>query len=82
MIAEKIQAGEKLTVQDMRDIQQDTVDVYGRRTVPLMISLIDKVKGDYDEEGQKHLNDVKMLLTGWDGSMGEDSVAGSVYQFH
>ena len=23
-----------------------------------------------------------MLLTGWDGKMGEDSVAASVYQFH
>ena len=82
MIAEKIQAGEKLTVQDMRDIQQDTVDVYGRRTVPLMLSLIEKVKGDYNEDDQKDLNDVTMLLTGWDGNMGNNSVAGSVYQFH
>ena len=37
LIEEKIKAGEKLTFQDMRTIQKDNVDTYGRRFVPLMI---------------------------------------------
>ena len=48
----------------------------------MMLSLIEKVKADYNEDDQKDLNDVTMLLTGWDGNMGNNSVAGSVYQFH
>ena len=40
----------------MRTIQQDTVDTYGRRTVPLMIQLAESVKADYSEEDQKDLN--------------------------
>ena len=40
------------------------------------------VKADYPEEDQTDINDMIMLLTGWQGDMSADSVAASVYQFH
>ena len=44
--------------------------------------MVESVKESYSEEDQKDINDVIMLLTGWNGEMGIDSVAASVYQFH
>ena len=82
MIEAKIAAGEKLTWRDMRDIQHDSVDTHGRRTVPLKIAMVESVKADYSEEEQGDLNDMIELLTGWDGEMGLESVAASVYQVH
>ena len=40
------------------------------------------VKADYPEEDQTDINDMIMLLTGWQGDMSADSVAASVYQYH
>ena len=66
----------------MRTIQKDNVDTYARRFVPSMIQLAEMVKADYLEEDQTDINDMIMLLTGWQGDMSADSVAASVYQFH
>ena len=47
-----------------------------------MIQLAETVKSDYSEEDQTEINDIIMLLTGWQGDMNADSVAASVYQYH
>ena len=66
----------------MIDIQHDNVDINARRDTPLMIELAESVKENYSEDEQKDINDMIMLLTGWQGKMGADSVAASVYSVH
>ena len=65
LIEAKIKAGEKLTFQDMKDFQHDSVDTNARRDSPLMIKVVERVKAEYSEEEQKDLNDMTMLITGW-----------------
>ena len=46
----KIEAGEKITFDDMIAIQQDSVDTNARRDTPLIIKAAEQVIEDYSEE--------------------------------
>jgi hypothetical protein len=50
LIQAKIEAGEKLTFDDMIAFQQDSVDTNARRDTPLIIKSAERVKDDYSEE--------------------------------
>ena len=66
----------------MRDIQQDSVDTNGRRSVPNMILVAETVKQYYSEEEQNDIDEMISWLTGWNGEMGKESVGATVYQVH
>lgn len=46
ILEEKISSGHKFTPQDMIDIQNDMIDVYGRELSPHIYKLVDRVLGD------------------------------------
>jgi len=73
-IQELIREKDKLTVEDMKRIQQDTTAVSARRIAPWVVAAFD-ARPSTDDDVRKAV----ALLRSWDGDMGADSAAATVF---
>ncbi|MBB6098984.1 penicillin amidase [Deinobacterium chartae] len=71
-IEQAVQSGRKLTVQDMQDIQMDSVSLIWRDLSPFLTRVEPQ-----DTASKRLLN----TLANWDGDMSEDSAAATAFAF-
>jgi penicillin G amidase len=70
LLQARIDAGERLTIEDMQRIQGDTTDLE-------VVALLAELKTRLPEEG--HAAQAAILLKGWDGDMRGDSQAAAIF---
>lgn len=61
MIRNKIDRGRKINMNDMRDIQEDTVDVYARESASTIASIARKMLPMLDKEDQKAIDLIDIM---------------------
>jgi len=83
MISGKIKKGEKISVEDVRRMQQDVVDVFARDSVGKMLALVKKHYKDFTlsvtSEQVQAVEDMSEFLSKFNGNMTADSVQASVF---
>ncbi len=70
LLQQQIDAGRKLTVEDMGAVQQDDWSAYAQVLLPALLAV--DIDDDYDAAGQE-------LLADWDGHMDADSPAAAYF---
>lgn len=81
MIRNKIDSGRKMNMNDMRNIQEDTVDVYARESAPTIASVARKMMPILDKEDQKAIDEMVEIMSKFDGNMHNKSIGASVYNY-
>ena len=81
MIEDKITKKEKMTAQDMVNMQQDVLDVMARRQMPILSKLARETKKELPISLQKSLDEMLLIVDNWDHKFDEESVAATVYTF-
>ncbi|KAL4491323.1 hypothetical protein ABPG72_021709 [Tetrahymena utriculariae] len=80
MIEQYIKEGKKISVEDVKKMQQDAVDVYARQVVPYVISLYEKQKQQFQSvnETQK-IDQMISYLQNWTSSYEKELVGGTIF---
>lgn len=79
LIESQINRGKKFTVEDMKRIQLDTVDIYARDNVNKILKIVDRYKEEFLGGSNPALEEVTQLLNGWRGSFDVESTGASVF---
>jgi penicillin amidase len=67
VLKEHISAGHKMTFNDMRALQEDTIDIWARDYTPKLLKIAERYSTS-ELESQK-FRSMKELLDGWDGEI-------------
>jgi penicillin amidase len=76
-----IDSGEKVTIQDMRDLQQDDLDIVARELTPRMINIARKVAHELTPQQRTAMESSFKVLEGWGGRMDKDTIPPTIYQY-
>ena len=82
MIAEKIDSGNKISIEDVKIMQLDTVDILAREVVPVIIKCTyEALKIGYktSDIGLSRINEILKELKEWDYNMDKESVAATLF---
>ena len=79
LIESQINRGKKFTVEDMKRIQLDTVDIYARDNVNKILKIVDRYKEEVLGGTNSSLEEVTQLLNGWRGSFDPESTGATVF---
>ena len=77
-----VESGKKITLDDMKALQLDVVDVYARELAQRVIQMVKDVVDSGVLKGNevKELEEMVRFFDGWDGSHDKESLAASVFE--
>ena len=81
MIRGYISENHKITVEDMKSIQQDDTDVIAREFTPKMIKIARKIASELSADQRVAMESNFKYLEGWNGRFSEDSIAATCYSY-
>ena len=82
MIKEKIDKGEKIKLDFLKEMQMDVIDESAKKLAPLLLKLTEKYKSQFfakDSKQMKVINKMSKMVIGWNGSFDKDSKAALVF---
>lgn len=81
MIRGFIKSGHKITIEDMKAIQQDDTDIIAREFTPKMIKLARSVVTELTIEERLSMESLIIHLEAWNGRFSEDSIGATCYSY-
>lgn len=79
LIEEQISRGEKFTVEDMKRIQLDTIDVYARDNIGKILNIIEKYHEEVLGDNTAELFALTNVLKDWKGSFDGESTGAAIF---
>jgi len=67
LIEEQINRGQKFTVEDMKRIQLDTVDIYARDNIDKILKIIEEYQEEVLGDNKSSIIEVTKILREWKG---------------
>lgn len=81
LISNHIISGHKISLEDMRAIQEDVVDVSAREFGPVIAEIARVGALDATTDEQASILEMIKHLDGWQGDHSKDSVAATIYNY-
>ncbi len=82
LLRDRIRSGKKIDIEFFKQVQTDLIDVYAIEMSPLLIKVVEKMKGQFFREGSREMGIINKLikyLDKWNGDTSAESTPALIF---